>query len=116
MITRPRIFDKPEQIQKLIDEYFQETASEDITITGLCLHIGIHKDTFYEYGKRKAFAETIRMARMRVENAYEISLRHNGRAGDIFALKNFGWRDKQEVDTNIKGDFGDQLGKLIDKL
>ncbi len=97
MVTRPRIFDRPEQVQKLVDSYFKETPSEDITITGLCLHMGIHKDTFYEYNKRKEFKQVIKMARLRVENAYEISLRHHGRAGDIFALKNFGWTDKQEV-------------------
>jgi hypothetical protein len=28
----------------------------------------------------------------------------SGRAGDIFALKNFGWVDRQEVDQNVKGE------------
>ena len=39
---------------------------------------------------------------MIVENSYEMSLRENGRTGDIFALKNFGWRDKMEVENNAE--------------
>ena len=112
----PRTFNEPEQMSKLIDEYFKITASEDITITGLCLHLGIVKDTFYNYAKREGFKGIVSLARQRVENAYEISLRHNGRAGDIFALKNFGWRDKQEIDTNVKGDFSEALKKFVDKV
>ena len=39
-------------------------------------------------------------------SVYEKSLRKDGKTGDIFALKNFGWRDKQEHEhsggVNIK--------------
>lgn len=35
------------------------------------------------------------MAKLKIENAYEVSLREKGGAGNIFALKNFGWIDEQ---------------------
>lgn len=35
---------------------------------------------------------------MRVEASYEKDLKKTGRPGTIFALKNFGWKDKQEVE------------------
>jgi hypothetical protein len=92
----------PEQMQEKLDEYFKITPVEDITITGVCLHLGIVKDTFYNYAKRKEYKEMVNLARMKVENAYEISLRRHGRAGDIFALKNFGWTDKQEINYTKK--------------
>lgn len=93
---RPRKF-TPETMKKRLDEYFDKTPVEDITLTGLCIWLDIYKDTFYNYAKRKDYKDMINMARMRVENSYEVSLKRNGRAGDIFALKNFGWTDRQEV-------------------
>ena len=34
-----------------------------------------------------------------VEHSYEIDLKEKGNTGTIFALKNFDWKDKQEVDS-----------------
>ena len=36
-----------------------------------------------------------------VESSYEIDLKKHGRSGTIFALKNFDWKDKSEVDNTI---------------
>ena len=98
-----------------INKYFDTTPTEDITITGLCISLNINKDTFYEYNKKPEYKNFTEMARLRVEHAYELSLRHYGRAGDIFALKNFGWRDKQELALGT-ADFGSSLDKFVDKL
>lgn len=93
---RPVKYDNSEILENKINEYFESTKEEEITITGLCLYLKINKDTFYEYAKKPEFRDIINMARLMVEHSYELSLRKNGRTGDIFALKNFGWRDKQE--------------------
>ena len=98
-IGRPMKYETREQLEKRINKYFEEVSEEEITITGLCLYLGINKDTFYEYAKRDEFRETINLARLIVENSYELSLRRNGRTGDIFALKNFGWQDKMDIET-----------------
>lgn len=100
-VGRPPIFKNPEELQKKILNYFSKTTEEKITITGLCLSLGINKDTFYEYGKKKGYKDIIDYARLKVENSYELSLRKYGRTGDIFALKNFGWKDKQDIDANV---------------
>ena len=105
----------PAVMQKKLDEYFDKTPVEDITLTGVCIHLGIYKDTFYNYGRRDGFTDMINMARMKIENSYEVSLKRYGRAGDIFALKNFGWRDKQEVSVE-HSNFGDVLNKFVEKL
>ena len=105
----------PAAMQAKLDEYFNNTPVEDITLTGVCIHLGIYKDTFYNYGKREGFTDMINMARMKIENSYEVSLKRFGRAGDIFALKNFGWRDKQEVAVE-HSNFGDVLNKFVEKL
>jgi len=105
----------PEKMQKKLDEYFKETPVEKITITGLCIWLDIVKETFYNYTRRKEFSQMMNLARLKVENAYELSLRANGRAGDIFALKNFGWTDRQEVDVK-SNDFKQVLDKFVDKV
>lgn len=98
-VGRPLKIDNAEELEKLVNEYFKKTSNEEITITGLCLYLGLTKETFYEYAKRPEYKQILDIARLMVENSYEISLRKNGRTGDIFALKNFGWVDKQEVES-----------------
>ena len=98
-VGRPLKYNNEKELTQKINEYFAKTQEEEITITGLCIYLGINKDTFYEYAKREEYKDIINMARLIVENSYEISLRKNGRTGDIFALKNFGWIDKQEIEN-----------------
>lgn len=101
-IGRPLKIESPEQMQEILEEYFDSVPEDEITITGICLALGINKNTFYDYAKKDGFKEITDRARMIVENSYEISLRKNGRTGDIFALKNFGWKDKLEDDEEDK--------------
>ena len=108
-VGRPLKIETPEQMKNILNEYFETTDENKITITGICLALGLDKSTFYDYEKREDYKEIVRQARMIVENSYEISLRENGRTGDIFALKNFGWRDKVEYE-----DSGNKNGVIED--
>lgn len=113
-IGRPLKIETPEQMKKILNEYFETTEESKLTITGLCLALGLDKSTFYDYEKREDYKEIVRQARLIVENSYEISLRENGRTGDIFALKNFGWRDKVEYeDTNNKNGVMEDLVEAL---
>lgn len=98
---RPLKFESPKAMQKLIDKYFAETPDEELTITGLALALDTDRQTLINYEKRDDFFDTIKRAKTVVENSYERALRKNGRTGEIFALKNFGWADKQEIDSNL---------------
>lgn len=91
-------FSHPEQMAIALEDYFNNTKEEEWTLTGVALHLGLTYGGFMNYEeKNKEFHELIERARMFVHNAYEKSLRKDGRTGDIFALKNLGWKDKQEV-------------------
>jgi hypothetical protein len=78
-----------------------------LTICGLVLHLGFcDRASFYNYEKYGEFSYTIKKARVRIEEYYEkkmLELRNP--AGAIFALKNFGWVDRQEIEqtTHIDG-------------
>jgi len=50
----------------------------------------------YEYENEGEFSDTIKKARLRIENEYEKQLSWGNATGAIFALKNFGWKDKTE--------------------
>ena len=90
------------QLEADIKKYFEETPEEKITLTGLILSLDMCKETFYNYANKPEFKEIINKARLRIENTYEQDLRNKGRSGDIFALKNFGWRDQQEITAEVK--------------
>lgn len=102
---RPRIWDTPEEIQEQINKYFSENK-EHPTITGLSYFLGFNsRQSFYNYEQIPEFLDTIKRARLRVECFYEIMLlKSSSSAGVIFALKNLGWSDKQEIDHTTKGE------------
>ena len=75
---------------------------ERINITGLALFLGFaDKSTLYEYKKKpKFFAYSVKRGISKIEQQYESNLYERNSTGAIFALKNFGWRDKTEVDID----------------
>jgi len=106
---RPAMWDNVDELEQKIINYFdsckpivEEGNIIDFgtpTITGLALALGFaSRQSIYDYKGKEEFAYTIKKALLRVENGYEKRLSHNGATGAIFALKNMGWKDKQEVE------------------
>ena len=105
-IGRPRKYTNVEELQDLIDEYFKmcDDNHRPYTITGLALYLDMDRKSLLRYEKEydDEFCHTIKKAKERVQEFVECCLFKKGiTAGVIFNLKNnFGWQDKQEVDTN----------------
>lgn len=99
---RPLKFKSAEEIEKVADEYFLATPINQWTITGLALALDTDRVTLINYENRDDFFNTIKKLKTKIENSYELTLRTRGSAGDIFGLKNFGWRDKTEQDISVK--------------
>jgi hypothetical protein len=100
---RPLIWDDPEAFSKKVDEYFTQ-EEEPPTWTGLALFLGFSsRDSLNDYKKKDGFSDPIKKALLRIERKYEQGI-FNSRnpAGAIFALKNFGWKDKNEIETDGK--------------
>ena len=101
-----------EEIQPLIDAYFKDTPKKEWTITGLALELDTSRKTLMDYEWNDEFSNTIKKAKEKVEYSYELDLKERGNTGTIFALKNFDWTDKSELDTrnlnvNATRDFSD---------
>ncbi len=118
MAGRPLKYKELKQIQPLIDNYFATTKEEEWTITGLALALDTSRDILIDYEGRDAFSNAIKKAKEMIHNAYEKDLRRKGRSGDIFALKNFGWRDEQKhtVTFNPNEEGKKQADKTISGL
>jgi len=100
---RPRIISSPEEFDELVDSYVAEKTSEEkpLTLTGMILALGLSsRQSLDEYLARDEFSDSVKRAKLIIENQYEERLAGNNAAGPIFALKNFGWKDKQEIDQN----------------
>ena len=101
---RPLKIGDVNELSKKCDEYFATENELLWTITGLALFLDCDRDTLLNYEGRPEMIGAVRKAKNRIENAYERDLRRKGRSGDIFALKNFGWRDERSLDHTTKGE------------
>ena len=128
-VGRPLKYKTAEEMQAGIDEYFELcqpkyatdadgnvlkdnrgnpiTELNPPTITGLALHLGFcNRSAMYDYEARGEFCHAVKTARSRCENWVEV----NGLQGNtppamaIFALKNYGWSDKQEIEHSGNAD------------
>jgi hypothetical protein len=99
---KPRKIKSPEEFEKLATAYFDKCKAENkkATICGLALGLGLSTRTSLDaYLSYEGFEEVAAAAKMRVEHEYEQRLFSSSPVGAIFALKNMGWQDKQQVDV-----------------
>jgi len=116
-VGRPPKFEKPEDMQKAIDVYFEkiEKTGEPPTVMGLVEACDfLDRQSFFNYIDNKPeFTNTIKKAKNKVHIYLEKQLLSGKNvAGIIFNLKNnFGWVDKQEIDTKLTGEL--TLGDIL---
>jgi hypothetical protein len=123
---RPLKFKTVKELQEKIDAYFADTPKEEWTVTGLAIALDTYRDVLIEYqsgmhdDEDKDYSNAIKRAKLKVENGYEIDLKKKGHTGSIFALKNFGWTDKKEVEhsgglDNTNTEVTPEMEKLRDE-
>lgn len=123
-VGRPLIFKSVKDIEDKIEEYFNYCdnrlvqgydnktnkqfayiSPEPYTMSGLAYYLGIDRRTLLNYSNKDEYFPTIKKARDRVE--MDIDRRLNDKnaftPGLIFNLiNNFDWKQKSEVDQNIR--------------
>jgi len=98
---RPLLYETPEQMQAIIDAYFEERFCFDPpkppTISGLAYALEMTTESLRNYESRDEFFATVKRAKQRVEMSLEERLDAAAPTGAIFNLKNnFGWKDQQD--------------------
>lgn len=114
-VGRPLKIKKVDELKNKINEYFEKCDKDNrpYTITGLALALDIDRDTLLNYEKKEEYFGTIKRAKQKVEEQLEISLYGNSVTGIIFNLKNnFGWKDKQEIESNINANINNPYKEL----
>lgn len=115
---RPPKYTEAEEMQKKIDKYFEDCKlnNRPYTITGLGLALDMSRQDLINYSKKEKFFDTIKRAKMRVENYLEERLINDSSAtGIIFNLKNnYGWKDKQE-NVNVGVSYEDYIKRVEDE-
>jgi hypothetical protein len=101
---RPLKFKSPEEILKKAEQYFRECRKQKrpITITGLALALDTSRETLMKYEGRPEFADAVKKVKLVCENYAETQLYGRNPTGAIFALKNYGWIDKKEIELRPK--------------
>jgi hypothetical protein len=118
---RPKRY-SPEEFEAKVIEYFEWVNEENkqrklkrfegekikpYTLSGICVYLGISRDTWNEYSKQEEYTGIIKEAKAVVENYAEEGLLNGSlnAIGTIFNLKNnFQWVDKIEVSANTGGE------------
>lgn len=102
-MARPRTYNSAEELEAAALAYVEENKGK-LTITGLALALGFEsRQSFYDYEKNGEFSYTIKRLRLQIESEYEKKLHESACTGAIFALKNFGWKDKTEQEVKVEG-------------
>lgn len=88
----------------LIDKYMEDCKQQSIipTITGLALVLDCDMNTICEYSKKPEFFSSIKRAyNICFNHIYQGMLTAKNPAGYIFAAKNFGMTDTQQIDHTV---------------
>lgn len=110
---RPPKFKSVKDLQDKIDAYFKTTGNKldkkgnvishkPATITGLALALDTTRETLLDYQDKEEYSDTIKKAKLRVEN-YAEEMLYIGKAaiGSIFTLKNnFNWKDTRQTELS----------------
>lgn len=141
-IGRPPKFDSPEQMQVLIDKYFEDCKGSILynddgspvldkygnaviidahppTVTGLALALGFNtRLSLLNYQAKPNFVNTVSRAKSRVEQyAEERLFDKDGANGAKFSLANNweGWREKQQIEADVKQEATVITVELVDE-
>lgn len=105
-IGRPKKYPTPESFMQAVDDFVTRCKLSDpprpVTWSGLALGMGFHgRRELDGYGEYDGYKRAYDYARTVVECAYEERLCGPNATGSIFALKNMGWRDTQDINANM---------------
>lgn len=119
---RHRKIETREELDYLLEEYFNNDDNRPFTMRKVALHLGLSSmDALSKWYKVPQFVESLQQAKLICESQTEDELHNEYRKnvqGIIFSLKNnYGWSDKQEiVSTNTNKNTNVNYNKSVDEM
>lgn len=111
---RPMKFPNSKKLEDTIKSYFKhcDKTGKPYTIAGLAVWLDVDRHTIYNYEKKEEFFHIIKKARDVILASWEERVISEGKPGQIFLMKNYGYTDKQEVqNTNYNHEISDDAAK-----
>lgn len=118
-IGRPLKYKTAKQIEEIGQKYIDKCKEngEPILITGLALALDTDRKTLINYQNNEMFFNTINKLKQQCEcYAEEKLFVGNNTTGAIFALKNYGWKDKQDIEITHNVDITVKLENARKRL
>lgn len=105
---RPPKFKNVEELIEKFDDYSSICDKNGVLPekAGLCLFLGISRDTYSEYRKKPDYSDTIKGIDLYIESNWVRRLASSSPTGAIFYLKNAfkeEYRDRNETDITTNG-------------
>ena len=106
-MARPKLYSSVEDMQKIIEEYFDicDEKEKPYTMSGLAYALSMDRKSLLNYSKDEKFFPTIKKAKERVEQQLEENALM-GKANSTFTIfnlkNNYGWKDNIEVEGNTQ--------------
>mgnify|MGYP001558032215 CR=1 FL=1 len=105
---RPRKFNTNKELEVRIDDYLAicKEKKEIPNKAGLCLHLGMTRQSYSRYKDLEIFSDTIKKGELKIENAWIQRLSGVSPVGAIFYMKNAfreDYKDRTETDVTSGG-------------
>lgn len=117
---RPPKYTTGQELADKLTAYF-ESCEKSRTMpnkAGLCIWLGITRETYNEYRKKPELSDAIKACDAMIENSWVQRLAGNSPTGAIFYLKNAfsaDYRDRHETDLTTGGEKLTITGMVIKK-
>lgn len=117
-MARPKLYSSVEDMQKIIDKYFEmcDKKEKPYTMSGLAYALDMDRKSLLNYSKDEQFFPTIKKAKEKVEQQLEENALM-GKANSTFTIfnlkNNYGWRDTVEVKNENELSKLDELLKAV---
>ena len=112
---QPKKWESKEKLQEDIKGYFDycEEKERPMTIAGLAAHLGVSRQTIYNYSYKDEYFDIIKKAYDKIMAYLEEELMIKGSAGQIFIAKQYGYTDRQELSLEANDDIAPSIADVV---